>query len=701
MSPPAFSRIALSVACAAAPLALGAAAWACGPWFPNRLLVDADGELARVPLASFAEEVRRYVPDRPPGLAARPPAPGTSPPAQTAGADVADLRAALDDLGLAADRRDAIVAAYRTVRDRLRRHAEAVEAWRVDEAVRPGRVEKPRLSNPGIPEGLPPEFEDYLRGAILHHRGIPEGARAAWQAVLDRPEADRRYRSTWAAFMIGKSWLGTDPGKAVEGFRRVRALARQGFADSLGLAVASLGWEARAELDRDRPEAAIALYLEQHAAGDPSALPSLQRAASAVLASEESILRRVAADATARGVVTAFLLARMGRGSPERAPAEARAWLDACEAAGVRDAAGTERLGWAAYQGGDFMGAARWLARAPDGPVSLWIRARLRLRAGEVDAAAADLAAALRRFAEGAPPAGVRFAGDERLSPEHGVRPAHRLQGELAILRLSRDRFIEALDLLLRAQYWLDAAYVAEQVLTADELKAYVDRAWSAGIDGPGARRDYPKILHHEADPVAIALEIRYLLARRLTRLGRGAEARPYYPEELRPVLDDYGKALAAGRDASRPAAARAKALWEAARMTRWRGLELLGTEVEPDWDALGAQYSLGSTAQDRASPKGPSACPMTAAERERVAASLPEPGRRWHYRFRAADLAWEAAQLMEDDTEALADVLCEAGGWIKGRHPQEADRFYKALVLRCGRTERGREAARRRWFPK
>ncbi len=694
-------RLVLSAACAAAPLAV-ATVWACGPWFPNRLLVDSDGELGRAPLANFREEVGRCLPDRKPEFAVRPPAPGKSPQVQTADADAADLRAALDALGTPADRRDAILAAHHAVRDRLRRHAEAMDAWRVDEAFRPGRVEKPRLANPGVPAGLPTEFDDYLRGAITHHLGIPESARAAWQAVLDRPEAERRHRSTWAAFMIGKSWLGTDPVKAVEWFRRVRDLARQGFADSLGLAVASLGWEARAELDRGRPEAAIALYLEQHAAGDPSALPSLQRAASAALASGEAVLRRVAADATARGVVTAFLVARGGRWFPEPAPAETRAWLDACEAAGVRDAAGAERLGWAAYQAGDFAGAARWLAQAPaDDPVSLWIRARLRLRAGEVDAAAADLAAALRRFAEGASPTGVRFAGDERLSSESGVRPAHRLQGELAILTLSRGQFVEALDLLLRAQYWLDAAYVAERVLTVDELKDYVDRTWSAGIDGPDAHRDYHKILDHEAAPVAIALEIRYLLARRLTRLGRGAVARPYYPEELREVLDDYRKATATGREASRPAAARAEALWSAARLTRYRGLELLGTEVEPDWDALGAEYSLGSTAQDRAQPKGPTACPMTAAERERVATSLPEPDRRWHYRHRAADLAWEAAQLMENDTETLADVLCEAGGWIKGRHPKEADRFYKALVLRCSKTARGQEAARRRWFPK
>ena len=46
------------------------------------------------------------------------------------------------------------------------------------------------------------------------------------------------------------------------------------------------------------------------------------------------------------------------------------------------------------------------------------------------------------------------------------------------------------------------------------------------------------------------------------------------------------------------------------------------------------------------------------------------------------------------------ARVLCEAGTWLKNRDPQAADRFYKALVRRCGRTDIGREADQLRWFP-
>ena len=74
---------------------------------------------------------------------------------------------------------------------------------------------------------------------------------------------------------------------------------------------------------------------------------------------------------------------------------------------------------------------------------------------------------------------------------------------------------------------------------------------------------------------------------------------------------------------------------------------------------------------------------------------------RRWHYIYSAVDLAWEAAELLPDNDDTTAHVLCAAGSWIKAKYPEEADRFYKALVLRCRKTKLGQEADKLRWFPK
>jgi hypothetical protein len=55
----------------------------------------------------------------------------------------------------------------------------------------------------------------------------------------------------------------------------------------------------------------------------------------------------------------------------------------------------------------------------------------------------------------------------------------------------------------------------------------------------------------------------------------------------------------------------------------------------------------------------------------------------------------------MPDNSDDTARVLCLAGTWLKLRDPQAADRFYKALVRRCRKTEMGALADKLRWFPK
>ncbi|NIO39120.1 MAG: hypothetical protein GTO41_02305, partial [Burkholderiales bacterium] len=48
------------------------------------------------------------------------------------------------------------------------------------------------------------------------------------------------------------------------------------------------------------------------------------------------------------------------------------------------------------------------------------------------------------------------------------------MRGELGVVRLSRGEYAEALG-LLQNQFWADAAYIAERILTVDELIVFVD----------------------------------------------------------------------------------------------------------------------------------------------------------------------------------------------------------------------------------
>ena len=114
--------------------------------------------------------------------------------------------------------------------------------------------------------------------------------------------------------------------------------------------------------------------------------------------------------------------------------------------------------------------------------------------------------------------------------------------------------------------------------------------------------------------------------------------------------------------------------------------MDLLGTEIEPDFRIYEGNQQAGPTVADRTSTNATLLTPKT-NELQRASSSRPDPDKRFHYRWVAASLAWEAAKLMPDNSDETARVLCEAGSWIKLLDPKSADVFYKALVRRCRKT--------------
>ena len=125
-----------------------------------------------------------------------------------------------------------------------------------------------------LPAEFDSEFADYHRGAHAFQNKQWDEARTAWENLLKRPEQDRHYRTVWAAFMLGKLALKTqDYPAATQWFQRTRELTKGGFADSLGLAADSYGWEGRSEWKQDHPEKAAPLFLTQFALGAGSKVP--------------------------------------------------------------------------------------------------------------------------------------------------------------------------------------------------------------------------------------------------------------------------------------------------------------------------------------------------------------------------------------------------------------------------------------------
>lgn len=678
--------------------------FACGPCFPNNLLDSGDNAVLVAPIADFQRELQRiHFPPSPFHAIST-----TNDFAeQSADAELDDLQSALERSGRPPSAIKTVVKKHRLERSRLQNYVESLEHWKLSapmewDAATTNYVRKPAGPAPEFPEmdipgGLPEEFSDYFAGAIVWENPAvtnKEVAWADWERVLALPPQQRRFKSTWAAFMLGKSWSRENPDKAIGYFRRVRDLSQHGFVDSCGLAAASLGLEAQIELRRKNFPAAIELYLRQMTTGDKTAYESLRFASAKVFAdADASGLKKLAANPQTRRVLTAYLISMQ---PGDNRNAFAGKWLAAVEAANIKDVDSAEELALAAYQSGQWDRAQRWINRSTSAPVSQWLQAKLLLRDGKMDEAAKMLAKVVRQFPLNSDTNALKFRNNLSVPADCDmigtVSAPNQVLGELGVLRLARREYVESLDALLRAGFWMDAAYVAERVLTVDELKRYVDRNWPEATNKSLAGPRY-------YDGISFRGKIRYLLARRLARLNRMDEARAYFPPDERPQLDALAHELQIGRDESLPPAQRSEALLSAAWMTRTNGMELLGTEVEPDWFIYDGGFEEGVSLQTRTNGSV-SWLSAGADEIRRAEQNNVVPEERFHYRFQAAVLAVDAAKLLPDNSNETARVLCTAGSWIKYLDPPKADPIYKTLVRRCSQTAIGRQADAMRWFP-
>lgn len=567
-------------------------------------------------------------------------------------------------------------------------------------------------------------------------------------------------------------------------YARPRALAANGAPDPQGLAVASFGDEALTYLydpksDKqcdyrsflnDTPCAAaitpanlkraIGLYAQQAARGGVSGVESLQFIATWVLAGKTRVASLID-DPVAQRLLVAYALAREGdivndqpasaseyyggydnsfgptgyadaaRGDKGIKPNPALVSLvEAIRQRGIDHVAGADRLAALAYRVGryDFAGM---LAAREHSALASWVSAKLALRRGDTAAAVQAYAQASKGFP----------AADSSVEPAG----ARLIKGEQAVLTLSRGQYVEALGYLFDAAsrrndasvnedsvtdigYGSDMAYIAERVLTTDELKHFVDTrvpTWSAAPPLPTDPNAY-----YAARPSA-GDSLRYLLARRLVRDGRIDEAQPYFPADddpryssydwkngqtvrtqlhLRELAHDYGAALDQAQHAW-TRTNRARGWFDAATLAKQFGMELMGYEQGPDYHDIDGDFEGGSgrsgvigahvarvsganAASDAvASPAKQPDTPatraendlagpfVTADEKRRYAASESRPLMRFHYREIAAGYIAKAADALPARSQAFAAVLCRGTDWMHNYDPERAQGFYKRYV--------------------
>jgi len=600
--------------------------FACGPFSPNNLLDAVDQAVLQSPVASFVGELERMklapLKTRAVQLAA-----GQKFYEQSSEVEMSDLAAALKRQKISSEQVVVIMQSHLAERMKLNAFLKARNEWEHFHPF-PGYIcdtngyhltlntnPPPEFPAVAVTPGLPREFVLYFQGAVAWQKHEGWTPCESWQRLLELPAAERHFKSTWAAFMLGKyhesltnDWSDKE---AIKYFEQVCALAKNGFADSSGLAVASIGEEARIYLRQKNYERALELYLAQFAAGDGGAVESLRFTAARAVAETNSTpaqLKALALNARTRRVITAYLISRnpyVDRHAAETIP-EAKqffnrttAWLAAVESAKVKDVESASQFALAAYQAAEMGFAQRWISRAGDEPVAQWLQAKLFLRAGKIAEAAKLLANLSRTFPQELRGTNAPASFAQNLSVtineawDETIPTGRQAFGELGVLHLARREYAEALDALLRSGYWMDAAYVAERVLTTEELKNYVDRAWPAitGQDGTEIKSDFPS-----GQPFKPRAEIRCLLARRLARETGRRDAQSYFPTNYAAAYGRLLFNLGNGRDEKLPAESRAKFLFAAAVMLRTNGMELFGTELEPDWAIYGGGYEGGVT---------------------------------------------------------------------------------------------------------
>lgn len=598
---------------------------------------------------------------------------------------------------------------------------------------------------------LPEDMRLYLQGAAerieADGRISPDpfkAARALWLQVLALPAEKRQHRSTWSAWMLFRTAPEEEQGRWLS---ETRKLAAAGFKDCLHLGIEATYILGRASSDyAEKQEVSAAEWKRAAMLRAPLGLSRaetmLRKDRRVLMDWSADFARVVVADPFLRRVQMLQLIEHMGSlNGWEQGQAGSSVedenlprWLKSFEDAGVKDQQETVMLAWICYNAARFDDARRWLALAPaDDTNALALRGKLAAMRGSRREARQHLSRMAAKLPTPEPSARSGYeseVGNEwypLTTTNYSAVRTHMLLADCAVAQVARNDFAGALQTFLRTDYWRDTAYVAERLLSVEELLA---------LSHAGKLPRLQKMTVPDAKPLTQPLSIgyleakyggwsdkpeldrfTYLVARRLAREGLIQEACKLLPADLERALRRFDAERRRSKDTRLSSKERGEALWTAAQIERRLGMELFGYEDAPDYTSCGGvfrhypfherrktalwRYDWDPTPETRTETlRYTPVLPATADEIWCARHYGPRIDRRFHYRYLAADLAWQSARLLPDDSEQTAHVLATAGIWLKTNAPKSADRFYKALVNRNPSIPLAQEADQMRWFP-
>jgi len=538
------------------------------------------------------------------------------------------------------------------------------------------KCKKPSMEKfPGLPEELT-EFRLYRAGVAEMRPGGRE-IPPSWKKLLELPRESRHYRTVWVYFMLG-NYLKHDCEKY---YQACRDAALDGFADTAGLRKASYFKEHLFTTDGVRKIHVVFEYIR-----NSHVFMTLH---DLVTVSDAECLRMLA-DPLCREFLAAF-------------GCKSKTFLQGVWKYKFRNA---DIMAWRAYEAGEVETAEKYLKlRTRDTLLSLYVESKIARYHGDNELAIQKL----REWLKAADKIDPRDRADiieiehcYEDEPDFSLRQdVYGLLGSAMVLR--RD-FAEAAMYFYRAgQLESDVSRLAERFMTLAELAAFTDSIADDLNSKNEEKRDAARMVRH-------------LTARRAFREGKFDITRKYLPEEYKGVLDQYLAFIQGGNDLGKSSNERALCFYNAAKIMRWYGMELSGTNGAPDDFYHRGGYGIEADFED---------CPNCKYDQKtdqwthicrkhwELYSSIndedpfyqegerqPVPrNQRFHYRYRAAELAEKAAEMAQDaDLRALANLF--AGECLRIRTPRKADVFYKRLVKNSPYTAIAKIADKLRWFP-
>lgn len=408
-------------------------------------------------------------------------------------------------------------------------------------------------------------------------------------------------------------------------------------------------------------------------------------------------------------------------------PIGARGWLQALAKAGIGPDFAPHRIALLHLQTGDFPGCERILRTLnPRDPLTALIASHCNLRQGGPKSASIRLLAdALQAHPPGRRDryATVRYNGsglDLDLADPQQV--ANRVGAELAALKLSEGDLAEAMRLFYAHGDSFDGAYIAECLLSTDELRRLVDLHGYPDQDFP----DQEFYLYYDEPHYSP----RALLARKLFREDRWDEAARYFPPELAAVARRYGELRRLAAQPDTTARARADAHWRAALIIHRHGRALLFcafglNKTQPDrsgkfqqrtdrthlehangWHLYEGYFLPYLRQQEKLNELPQVILRATPEETRRLKAWYAQHIEKPTYsermpRYEVFRLGLLAVKDLPDNDLAGALILQTIGNLLKYVDPDAAQPAYRLLVKRFGQTPLGATATKNRWFAK